>query len=101
MKMLMVVTDVEFAPECGRALHDHGVGGYTLLPEVFGAGRTGEKLGDRSHPGASSMLIAVVDDALAQKALHTVRDCAAAHTPPMSIHAWIVPVEASLNGSAP
>jgi nitrogen regulatory protein PII len=101
MKMLTIVTDTELVSECAQALHDHGVSGYSLLPEVFGVGRSGEKMGNRLHPGASSMILAVIDDGAVAETLRSIRECVARHAPNEATHAWVVPVEASLHDPRP
>ena len=53
MKMLFLVTDSEYEPHCMTTLKEKGVAGYTVIPDVFGAGQSGLKMGDRVHPGAS------------------------------------------------
>lgn len=62
MKAVVVVTDSEALPEFERAFLEGRSRGFTVLPTVFGRGRTGLKAGDRVHPGSSSLLFTVVPD---------------------------------------
>lgn len=96
MKMLILVTDSEFEPHCMTMMREKGVEGYTVIPDVFGAGKTGLKMGDRVHPGASAVVLAAVPDDLVQDLLACIRTCVAEKTLCASTHAWILPVEASL-----
>jgi hypothetical protein len=75
-KAVVVVTDSEVMPAFERALFESGLG-FTVIPRIIGAGRTGLKTGDRVHPGGSSLLFSVVpaDEWTAVQALlRRVRD---------------------------
>jgi hypothetical protein len=98
MKMLLLVTDSEYEPHCMATLKEKGVSGYTLIPDVVGAGKTGLKMGDRVHPGASVVVMAVVPDEAVSGLMDCIRGCIAANKLCASTHAWVVPVEASLSG---
>jgi len=97
MKMLFLVTDSEYEPQCMNTLREKGVSGYTVIPEVQGMGRTGLKLGDRVHPGASVVVVAVIEDEAAPHILECIRSCKAERKLCESTHAWILPVEAALH----
>ena len=58
-KAVVVLTDSEAMPAFERALFELDRG-FTVIPGIIGAGRTGLKTGDRVHPGASSLLFTVV-----------------------------------------
>ena len=45
MKMLFLVTDSEYESNCMNILYENGVTGYTVIPEVYGFGRSGPKMG--------------------------------------------------------
>ena len=74
MKMLFLVTDSEYEPHCMTTMKEKGVTGYTVIPDVFGAGRSGLKMGDRVHPGASVVVLAVVPDEAARGLMECIRD---------------------------
>lgn len=97
MKMLFLVTDSEYEPHCMNTLREKGVTGYTVIPDVQGMGRTGLKLGDRVHPGASVVVIAVVPDEAVPGVLECIRACKAEKKLCDSTHAWILPVEIALH----
>ena len=59
MKAVIVITDSEAMPAFERALLEADRG-FTVIPQIIGSGRTGLKTGDRVHPGASSLLLAMV-----------------------------------------
>jgi hypothetical protein len=96
MKMLLIVTDSEYEPHCMNMMREKGISGYTVIPTVFGAGRSGAKMGDRVHPGASSLILAAVQDAAVPEILSCIRTCIAEHRLCESTHAWAVPVDAAL-----
>jgi hypothetical protein len=58
-KAVVVLTDSEAMPAFEKALLEAD-SGFTVIPGLVGSGRTGLKQGDRIHPGASSLLFAVV-----------------------------------------
>ena len=77
MKLLLAVTDSEAIPAFERALREHGNQGFTVFPNVIGHGRSGFKMGDRVHPGRSSLLMTAVtdnDEASVVDLLKAVRD---------------------------
>ncbi len=73
MKAIVVITDSDAVPFFERALLESSDRGFTVVPTVFGRGRTGLKTGDRVHPGASSLLFTVVDDVEKDAVLAVVR----------------------------
>jgi hypothetical protein len=74
MKAVVVITDSEALPEFERAFLIAKDRGFTILPTVFGSGRTGLKAGDRVHPGSSVLLFTVVPDGELEAALAFVRE---------------------------
>jgi nitrogen regulatory protein PII len=73
MKAIVVITDSEAVSAFERAFLECGERGFTVIPTVWGRGKTGLKAGDRVHPGGSSMLLTVVPEEDAQPALEFVR----------------------------
>ncbi len=96
MKMLVLVTDSEYEPHCMTMMREKGLAGYTIIPDVLGAGRSGLKLGDRVHPGASVVLLAAIGDEVAPGILECIATCKRENKLCESTHAWVLPVEASL-----
>ncbi len=96
MKMLVLVTDSEYEPHCMTTLKEKGVEGYTVIPDVFGAGRTGLKMGDRVHPGASVVVFAAVPDEAVPDLMECIRQCVDDRKLCASTHAWVLPVERAL-----
>jgi hypothetical protein len=72
MKMLLGVVDAARMEPLRRALREAGVPGYTELPVIEGAGRTGVHAGDRVHPGALAVMFTIVDDAVALPLFETL-----------------------------
>ncbi len=99
MKMLFLVTDSEYEPHCMNTLKERGVTGYTVIPEVLGFGRTGAKMGDRVHPGASVIVVSVVPDEAVEGLLGCLRQCISENKLSESTHAWVLPVEDVLQAS--
>jgi nitrogen regulatory protein PII len=62
VRAVVVITDSEAMKDYERAFLEAGGRGFTIVPSVFGRGRTGLKAGDRVHPGGSSLLFTVVPD---------------------------------------
>jgi len=100
MKMLVIVTDSEYVPHCMNMMREKGMAGYTVIPEAFGMGRSGAKMGDRLHPGASTVIFTVVQDETAPTAVECIRECIAENRLCESTHAWVIPVEAALHEMA-
>jgi hypothetical protein len=96
MKMLFLVTDSEYEPHCLAMMRDKGMKGFTVIPDVQGAGRTGLRMGDRVHPGASVVVLAVVPDEVVPGLLDSIAECKRERKLCESTHAWVLPVEASI-----
>ena len=65
MKMILAIADAARAGAMRGDLATLGAPGYTELPVIEGAGRTGVHAGDRVHPGALVAFLTVVEDAKA------------------------------------
>jgi hypothetical protein len=74
VRLLIVVTDSEALAEFERAFVSDGTRGFTVIPKVWGRGRTGLRAGDRVHPGGSSLLFTVVPDEQLQSTVEFVKD---------------------------
>lgn len=96
MKMLFLVTDSEYEPHCMTTLKEKGVSGYTVIANVQGAGKSGLKMGDRVHPGASVLIMAAVPDEAVPGLLACIRGCVSENRLSASTHAWVLPVELTL-----
>lgn len=73
VRAVVVITDSEAVKDFERAFLEDGSRGFTIVPTVYGAGRSGLKAGDRVHPGASSLLFTVVEDDQLPPTLEFVR----------------------------
>ncbi len=74
MKAIVVITDSDAIPAFERAFLESGDRGFTVVPTVWGRGKTGLKTGDRVHPGGSSLLFTVVADPEQAAVLAFVRE---------------------------
>lgn len=63
MKAFVVLTDVQVLRDFELAFRAERSRGFTVVPILAGMGRTGLKAGTRVHPGASGMLLTVVEEA--------------------------------------
>jgi hypothetical protein len=71
--MLLVITEQEALPAFERGLIESSDQGFTIAPRVYGRGKSGLRAGSRAHPGASSLLFTVVEDAEVQPTLGLLR----------------------------
>ena len=79
MKAIVVITDSEAMKDFERAFIQSGERGFTIVPTLLGRGKTGLKMGDRVHPGSSSLLFTVLPESELDGTLaflRTVRDAA-------------------------
>ena len=76
MKAIVIVTDAWAVPEFERAFLSCGDRGFSVIPDVRGKGRTGFKAGDRVHPGGSSLIFTVVEEAEAPQCVAFLKDVA-------------------------
>jgi nitrogen regulatory protein PII len=93
LRAIVVITDTDAMREFERAFLEAGSRGFTVIPSVFGRGRSGLKTGDRVHPGGSSLLFSVVaDDEAAEVVafLKRVRDGAGVES---STKIYVAPTE--------
>jgi hypothetical protein len=69
VKILVVIGDAARLETLRQDLVELGSPGYTVMPVLEGAGRTGLHAGDRVHPGGLVALFTIVDDARADPLL--------------------------------
>ncbi len=100
MKLLIIFCTAPGAKPLIEILDGLGVGGYTVVPEVFGAGASGRHMGTRAHPGVSAMVLVAVDE----KTAETILDALHAHrgqcAPDQGFHALQLPIEKAIAGGA-
>lgn len=63
MKAVVVITDSEVMKQFERACISNRERGFTIIPKVWGQGKTGVKAGSRVYPSGLSLLFTVVPDA--------------------------------------
>lgn len=73
MKAVVLITDSEAMRDFERALMEASDRGFTVVPTVWGRGRSGLKAGDRIHPGASSLLFTVLPEEALSETLALLR----------------------------
>ncbi len=62
MKMVLMMADAGRWPAIRDELHELGAPGYSAVPVLEGAGRTGLHAGDRVHPGGLVAVFIVEPD---------------------------------------
>ncbi len=62
MKLLLILVDSSHRSDVERILEEHGVPGYSELPNVLGKGRSGRKFGTRAFPGSSTLYFVAIGD---------------------------------------
>ena len=96
MKMLFVSSDIAIDADVRRLFGELGVESWTRIPRAAGRGpRTGAREDDHVWPGYNAVTLAVVDDALAARALDALRAFRDAH-PKAGLFAWTTPVDAAI-----
>ncbi len=92
MKMVLLVADAARIDELRRDLAALGAPGYTVVPVVEGAGRTGIHSGDRVHPGALALVMVLDQDDRAERLFEEMARRRDAHRDPVS-RLFLLPVE--------
>jgi hypothetical protein len=67
MKMILMMADAARWPAIREELHGLGAPGYSAIPVLEGAGRTGVHAGDRVHPGGLVAVFIVEPDGEASR----------------------------------
>ena len=67
MKMILMMADAARWSAIREELHALGAPGYSAIPVLEGAGRTGVHAGDRVHPGGLVAVFIVEPDAEANR----------------------------------
>jgi hypothetical protein len=99
MKMLMIFCTAPGATPLLELLEGMGLRGYTLIPEVFGAGQTGRHMGTRAHPGVSSLVLLTVPEADAGRVLQALEEHRGQCAPGEGFHAVQLAVEKAIAGA--
>lgn len=73
-----------------------GIAGYTIIPNVFGVGKSGAKMGDRYHPGASVLIMSAIEDYKIPEVIACINSCIESRKLCETTHAWVLPIESSL-----
>lgn len=98
MKMLMIFCTAPGAAPLLELLDGMGLHGWTLVPEVFGAGSTGRHMGTRAHPGVSSLVLLTLEEAEADAVLRALEAHRGQCAPGEGFHAVQLPVEKAVAG---
>ena len=93
MKQLTIANDIAADSEVRALLEGLGIEAWTRIPRCAGRGpRTGAREDDHVWPGHNALTLAVVDDAIAARALGALRAFREAH-PKTGLAAWATPVD--------
>jgi hypothetical protein len=74
VRLLLVASDPDAVHEMERVLLAAGEDGFTVVPNAWGSGRTGLHMGNRVHPGGTTVLFTVVPDARAELVMNLLRE---------------------------
>ena len=74
MKMLMMIVESDYKEQLEVLLNSHDIVGYTEIPQVFGTGATGTRMGSRAFPKTSSVIFTVLGDDEADKLARNIKD---------------------------
>lgn len=88
--MVMIIVENSFKSRVEAALAEREVLGYTEIPTVYGAGRSGLRLGSGAFPESSSIIFTVVEAGEAQEILDAIDSSCAACRQAMRILVWNV-----------
>ena len=93
MKQLTIANDIAADAEVRKLLSELGIEAWTRIPRCAGKGpRTGAREDDHVWPGYNAVTLAVVDDALAARALDALRAFRESHQK-AGLFAWTTPVD--------
>ena len=97
MKELSVIYNVSVSSEIIDGLASVGVREYTIVPRCHGRGGVTEpRMDDHVWPGLNSMLLAVVEDSLAAKAMGKLQELRDGNIGKAGLYAYVKSVESAL-----
>jgi len=79
MKLLMLIVDEKHKEELEALLQAEGVPGYTEIPHALGVGSSGPRLGSRTFPKTSAVILVLLTaqavGSVAERIRSYCRDC--------------------------
>jgi nitrogen regulatory protein PII len=93
VKAIVVITDSEAVRDFEKGCLAAPGRGFTVIPRVWGAGRSGVRTGDRIHPGGSSLLFTVVPDTEVDSAVECLKGCRDRAGVEDATNIYVAPVE--------
>jgi hypothetical protein len=91
-KMVVIVMEEGLRDRVEEALEAAHVMGFSEIPEVLGEGRHGKRFASRVHPGANSVVFAVVEEETVP-ALKAAMVALGAGSGQATLHLTVLPVE--------
>ncbi len=88
MKMLMMIVESDYKEQLEVLLNSHDIVGYTEIPQVFGTGATGTRMGSRAFPKTSSVIFTVLEDDVADKLAANIKQFCDACAQHMHMIVW-------------
>jgi hypothetical protein len=88
MKMLMMIVESDYKEQLEVLLNEHDILGYTEIPQVFGTGATGVRMGSRAFPKTSSVIFTVLEDEVADVLAASIKQFCDACTRHMHMIVW-------------
>jgi len=88
MKMLMMIVESGYKEQLEVLLNEHDILGYTEIPQVFGTGTTGTRMGSRAFPKTSSVIFTVLEDEVADTLVASIKKFCDACAQHMHMIVW-------------
>jgi uncharacterized protein YaaQ len=89
-QMLMIIVESTHKEQVEAALTDHHVFGYTEIPTVYGAGKSGLRLGSRAFPESSSIIFTVIEKGKVDELLRAIDESCSDCRKAMRMIVWNV-----------
>ncbi len=93
MKMLMLIYSGLDPDRISTLLDAHQDAGYTEFRNAHGVGGSGRREGSRAWPGASTLFVSVLPDALSTELVGELREEATRLPPGERLHVAVLPAE--------
>ena len=93
MKMLMLIYSGLDPDRISSLLDAHQDAGYTEFRNAHGVGGSGRREGSRAWPGASTLFVSVLPDALSNQLVQELRGEATRLPPGERLHVAVLPAE--------
>jgi hypothetical protein len=94
--MIMITVISSYLDETRRLIEGLGIGGFTQISELKGAGRKGKRMDSAVFPGTSSILLTVVGDEQARQLMESLGGYSSSLPEKDALRAFQIQVEACI-----